>query len=329
MNSKTMKAVIVTKYGSPEVLELKEVAKPTPKDNEVLIKINATAVTTADSMMRRADPYISRFFLGFNRPKKPIIGTGMAGEIEAIGKDVTLFKVGDQVFGLTGLNFSANAEYVCLDEQGVLVHKPTNMTFEEAAPVCDGALTSFNFLRDIANVQPGQKVLINGASGSLGTSAIQLAKLFGAKVTGVCGPKNLNMVTALGADYVIDYHKEDFTKNGQTYDVIFDTVGKSSFSKCKNSLTENGQYLSPVLTVPLLFQMMGTSLFGTKKAKFSATGIRPVPELRALLGELTELFKAGEITSVMDRVYSLTQVVDAHRYVDSGHKRGNIAIKVA
>lgn len=324
-----MKAIVCTKYGSPDFLQLQNVDKPIPKDNEVLIKVNATIVTAADSMMRRADPFISRFFLGFLKPKNPIIGTGLAGEIEAIGPAVKLFKVGDRVFGESLLKFGANAEYVCIPEEGVLTIKPDNIPFEVLATVCDGPLTSLNFLKNIANIKAGHRVLINGASGSLGTAAVQLAKHFGAEVTGVCSSKNLDLVKALGATKVIDYTKDDFTKNGLKYDIVFDTVGKSSFSKCKKVLTKNGIYLSPVLDFTLLFQMMWTSIIGHKKAMFSATGIQAVPELLKLLNELKELIVAGKLKSIIDRRYSLEEVADAHRYVDTGHKRGNVIINVS
>ncbi len=321
-----MKAIVCTRYGSPDVLQLEEVEKPAPKRNEVLIKVYAASVTAADGMMRKGSPFYARLFIGLWRPKHPIPGTGFAGEIEAVGKDVQRFKQGDRVFGETGLNFGANAEYVCVSEEGVLATLPNNVTYEEAAPACDGALTSLNFLKDIGQIQGGQRVLINGASGSLGSSAVQIAKYFGAEVTGVCSTTNLEMVKSLGADKVIDYTKEDFTKTGHTYDIIFDTVGKSSFQRCKGSLTQQGVYLSPVLKMPLLFQMLWTSKIGSKKAKFSATGIRPVSELRILLKELTALIEAGKIRPVIDRRYALEQTAAAHRYVDKGHKKGNVVI---
>ena len=329
MNSPKMKAIIVTQYGSPEVLQMKEVPKPSPEANEVLIKIHATAVTAADSMMRRADPFISRFFLGFKRPKQAIPGTGFAGVIEAVGEDVLNFQIGDAVFGETAFHFSAHAEYVCVPEAGVLLKKPAEISFEEAAPVCDGALTSMNFLESLGKIQSWQKVLINGASGSLGTAAVQLARSYGAEVTGVCSTANVELVKSLGADHVIDYTREDFTQNGQQYDLIYDTVGKSSFSKCKNVLTENGKYLSPVLKLPLLFQMIRTSLMGKKKALFSATGTLPAEKLRNMLKEVRELMEAGELKSVIDQRFSLAEIVEAHRYVDGGRKRGNVVIQVA
>lgn len=321
-----MKAIVCTKYGSADVLQLKEVEKPTPKDNEVLVKVFASSVTAADSMMRQGTPFYGRFFIGLMKPKNPITGTGFAGVIEAVGKEVRLFKIDDSVFGETGVGFSTNAEYVCLPDEGVLVTLPNNMTFEEAAPICDGALTSLSFLKDIGKIQSGQRVLINGASGSLGSSAVQIAKYFGAEVTGVCSTTNLDMVKSLGSEVVIDYTKEDFTNSSQPYDIIFDTVGKSSFSRCKNSLTKNGVYLSPVLGLPLLLQMIWTSLVGNKKAKFSATGIRPASELRVLLNELTKSIEAGKIRSVIDRCYPLEHVAEAHRYIDKGHKKGNVVI---
>jgi NADPH:quinone reductase-like Zn-dependent oxidoreductase len=323
-----MKAIVYTEYGSPDVLQLKEVEKPTVKNHEVLIRIYATTATPSDCANRKGDPFISRFFTGLIRPKNPIPGVELAGEIEAVGKDVKLFKEGDQVFGSTETSFGAYAEYICLLEAGVVAIKPANMTYEEAAPVCDGALTAWNFLRDKANIQSGQKVLINGASGSVGTAAVQLAKYFGAEVTGVCSATNLELVKSLGADKVIDYTKEDFTKTGQTYDAIFDTVGKSSFSRCKGSLTQKGVYLSTAPTLAIMLQMLLTSKIGNKKVVFSATGLRPVPERLIFLKELKELIEAGKIKSVMDRRYPLEQTAEAHRYVETGHKKGNVVITV-
>lgn len=321
-----MKAIVCTKYGSPDVLQLKEVEKPVPKDNEVLIKVYSSSVTRADTMMRKGTPFYGRFFIGLTKPKNPITGTGFAGIIEDTGKAVKIFKKDDPVFGETGVGFSANAEYVCISENGLLTAKPENISFEEAASICDGALTSWCFLKDIGKIRSDQRILVNGASGSLGSAAVQIAKYFGAEVTGVCSSANSEMVKSLGADKVIDYTNEDFTRNDQKYDIIFDTVGKSSFSLCKDALKDDGAYLSPVLKFSLLLQMIRTSKFSKKKAKFSATGLRPVPELLAFLNELTKVIEAGKIKLIIDRKYPLEQTADAHRYIDTGHKKGNVVI---
>ena len=321
-----MKVIICTKYGSPDVLQLKEVEKPTPKDNEVLIRIFAAIVSPSDCVFRKGEPFIARFFSGLIRPKNSIPGEMLAGEIEAVGKDVKLFKKGDQVFGSTGMSLGAYAEYICLPEEGVLTIKPANLTYEDAATVCDGALTALPFLRDKGNIQSGQKVLINGASGSVGTAAVQLAKYYGAEVTGVCSTTNLELVKSLGADKVIDYTKEDFTQSGETYDVIFDAVGKSLFTRCKSSLTQRGVYLTTVPTLVIMLQMLWTSKIGSKRAIIAFTGLRPAREKTKDLIFLKELVEAGKIKSVIDRRYPLEQTAEAHRYVETGHKKGNVVI---
>ena len=323
-----MKAIVCTQYGSPEVLELQNIEKPIPKEDDVLVKIYAASVTTADTIMRTGKPLFGRLFLGLTKPKYPITGTGFAGVIESIGIGVNKFKVGDKVFGESLFGFGTNAEYVCVPQCGVMVSKPESISFKEAAPICDGALTSINFLKCIANIKPGQKILINGASGSLGTAAVQLAKYFGAEVTGVCSYNNIEMVTELGADKVIDYHQQDFTKLEQTYDVIYDTVGTLSFSHCKLSLEKNGQFISPVLSFGLLIQVVWRSLFGDKKVKFAATGVKPTKELLLLVNELKPLFEKNKIQTVIDREYKIEDIIDAHNYIDNGHKKGNILITI-
>ncbi|MEQ8361889.1 MAG: NAD(P)-dependent alcohol dehydrogenase [Cyclobacteriaceae bacterium] len=323
-----MKAIVATKYGSPEVFQLKEIAKPTPKANEVLVRIHASSVTAADTMMRRGTPFYGRLFIGLLKPNNPIPGTGFAGVVEAVGTDVTHFTEGDAVFGESIFGAGTNAEYVCVAENGIIISKPANISFAEAASICDGPLTSLNFLKNLASIQPGQKVLVNGASGSLGTAAIQLAKYFEAKVTGVCSTNNVELVKSLGADHVIDYTQEDFTKSNTRYDVIYDTVGKSSYSQAKKVLTANGAYISPVLNMTLLLQMMCTSLVGKKKAKFSATGILPLPALRDFLYEIRAMICAGYLKSIVDKEFSLEQIAEAHAYVDNGHKRGNVVLSM-
>jgi len=323
-----MKAIVYTKYGPPEVLKIEEVDKPVPEDNEVLIKIHATAVTSEDCTFRKGDQFKARLFvpgLGLIRPKKHILGMYLAGEIEAAGKDVKRFKEGDSVYG-NAPRWGANAEYICLPEDEALAMKPATITYEEAAAVCGGVLTALPFIRDKGHIQSGQKVLIYGASGSVGTSAVLLARYFGGEVTGVCSTANLELVKSLGADKVIDYTKEDFTKSGKTYDIIFDAVGKSSFSRCKSSLKQRGIYLTTVPTLALLLQMLWTSKIGSKRAMIAFTGLRPPSEKTKDLVFLRELIESGKFKAVIDRTYPFEKMAEAHRYVDQGHKKGNVVI---
>lgn len=320
-----MKAILCPEYGSPDVLQFKEAEKPAPKDNEVRIRVYAAIVTQADCSFRKADPFMIRIVFGLTRPKFPILGVELAGEIEAVGKDIKIFKEGDQVFGMSNANFGAYAEFKCLSESAPLAIKSAAMTYVEAAAICDGATTALTFLRDTANVQRGQKVLINGASGAVGAYAVQLAKYYGAEVTGVCSAVNSEWVKTLGASKTIDYTKEDFTQNGERYDVIFDTVGKRSFSQCKGSLTQKGVYLTTVPSLAVMAQMAWTAKIGSKKAVFVAAGLKQNKENLIFL---RELFEAGKIKAVIDRCYPLEQTAEAHRYVEIGHKKGNVVITI-
>jgi NADPH:quinone reductase-like Zn-dependent oxidoreductase len=323
-----MKAIVCTRYGPPDVLEIQEVAKPTPKEGEIFVKVSTTTVTAGDSRMRSftVPPSLwlpARLALGFRKPKKPVLGMELAGEVESVDKDVTRFKVGDLVFASTiEHNLGGYAEYICLPEDGLIATRPGELTPEEAVTLPIGGRTALYFLRE-ANIQKGDKVLIYGASGSVGTFAVQLAKYFGAEVTGVCSTANLELVKSLGADRVIDYTKEDFTKNGELYDAIFDTVGKISYSKGIKSLKEDGAYLHAVAVPGITMRMRWTSMTSDKKT----VGGGPPPEAEDLVF-LTELMEAGVIKPVIDKCYPLEQIVDAHRYVDTRRKKGNVVITV-
>lgn len=331
-----MKAIVYEKYGPPDVLQLKEVGTPTPGISEVLIKIHATTVTAADYRFRAFKIPSPLFWLpaklamGIIKPRNPILGMNFAGEIEAVGEKVTLFKKGDQVFGTSGTAFGTYAEYTCLLETGAITAKPAGVTYEEAAAIPFGALSALYFLRDKVTIKRGQKVLIYGASGSVGTASVQLAKYYGAEVTGVCSSANVKMVKSLGADKVVDYTKEKFTDNSETYDVIFDTVGKTSFLRCKNSLNDNGRYVTAVFGMTQIIQMLWTSYVGHRNPKGRKKVICGVAgdRLEDLLF-IKKLMKAGKINAVIDRRYPLEQTAEAHRYADTGHKKGNLVLTLS
>lgn len=323
-----MKAVCLLKYGRPEVLQIKEMPLPQYYADEVLIKIEAASITTADSIMRSGTPWIARLAVGLFKPKNPITGTGFSGVVEKVGNEVKGFKVGDRVFGETTLGFGAHAEYVAVKGDGLVLHMPDNIQFEDAAPLCDGALTSYNFIHRQAKLNSQQKILIIGAAGSLGTAAIQIAHQIGSHVTAVCSTSNFSMVKSLGADESIDYTQTDFTKQNQQYDVIFDTVGKYSMLKCCQILKEGGLYMSPVISFSLFIQMMATKVFGSKKALFCATGLLKPEVLRPMLKEIRRTITSGIYNPMVTRRYSLYQMAEAHRYIETGHKQGNIVLQV-
>lgn len=301
-----MKAIVYEQYGSPEVLQIKEVNKPVPGKKEILIKVHATTVCTGDWKMRKADPIAARFYNGLIKPRRiNILGMDLSGEVEAVGKDVKRFKQGDLVFGSADLKFGTYAQYRCLPENGVVAIKPTNMTLEEAAAVPFGGLGAFQYFRK-ANIQRGQKVLINGGSSSTGSYAVQFARHFGAEVTAVCSTRNFDLMKSLGADHVIDYKKEDFSQNGEQYDFIFDAVGKTTKAQCRKSLAPNGTFATI---------MKGGSSNKKKRAE----------DLRYIKG----IIEAGEIQAVIERRYPMEQIVEAHHYVEQGHKTGNVVITIA
>jgi NADPH:quinone reductase-like Zn-dependent oxidoreductase len=330
-----MRAAVFTQYGPPEVLSIKDVVKPTPKDNEILVKVHATYVGFGDLMVRNLRSYGPRKFtmpaplwlpvrlmFGFRKPKKQILGAQLAGEVEAIGKDVTRFKVGDAVFAYVGENFGANAEYIRIAETAKVALKPSNLSFEEAATVPYGGLMALSMMRS-ANIRRGDKVLINGASGSIGSFAVQFAKHHGAEVTGVCGTPRVDFVKWLGADHVIDYTKQDFTTTGETYDLIFDVMRKTTFGRCKRSLKPHGRYMLVSFKTRNLLQMLWTSLRGGKKVRCVLSSETPADLVR-----IRELVETGEIKTLVDRSFPLEQIVEAHRYAESGQKKGPVVVTV-
>jgi NADPH:quinone reductase-like Zn-dependent oxidoreductase len=317
-----MRAVVFDRYGPADVLRLDDVERPVPKQNEVLVKVCATTVNRTDTGVRQGEPVFSRFVSGFPRPRWKILGTELAGEVESAGPAVTEFKAGDQVFGVNAWRFGAHAEFVCMPASAALAHKPAGVSFEEAAAVCDGAILALGCLRP-AELRKGKTILIYGASGSIGTAGIQLAKHFGADITAVCSTKNVDTVRSLGANQVIDYTQEDFTTNGQTYDVIFDAVGKHSFQRSKASLNPGGMYLATDHLRNLALALW-TSRIGTKKVVF------PIPPryTKKDVQFLGQLIEAGQYRAVIDRCYPLEQVIDATRYVETEQKTGNVVLTV-
>ena len=320
-----MKAMIYTQYGPPEVVQLKEVENPIPKDNEVFIKVHATTVNRTDCGFRSAEYFIVRFYSGLLRPKNKTLGNEFAGEIEAIGKGVRSFKPGDKVFGYNDKTFGAHAEYMVMPEDGSITTMPSNLTYDEAAPMIEGAHYALCDIR-AAKIQSGQKVLINGATGAIGSAAVQIVRYFGAEVTAVCDTKNVELVRSLGAHEVIDYTKQDFTKIKQTFDVVFDAVGKSSFGKCKPLLKKKGIYMSTELGYMSQnpFLAIVTPLLGGKKLLF------PIPTIsKEDVVFFKELLDAGKYKPVIDRQYPLEQIAEAYRYVETGQKIGNVVITIA
>ena len=323
-----MRAIVYDRYGPPDVLALKEVPKPVPADDEVLIRVHATVATPSDCAFRKAEPFIVRFYTGLTRPKNPILGTVAAGIVAAVGSAVTRFKPGDRVFGASNERFGCYADYVAIPEDGILTRMPDGMSFDEAASISEGFLTALPFLRDKGEIAAGTTLLINGGSGNIGVNAIQIAKHFGAAVTAVCSTANVDLVRSLGADDVVDYTKEDFTRSGRTWDVVFDAVAKSTFAACENVLSESGIYLVTAVSPTILFQVLWTRMRGGRQARNAATGLRKASEQVADMQLLKELYGAGRLKAVIDRRYPLEEIAAAQRHVETGHKRGSVVIAV-
>jgi len=319
-----MKAAAYRSYGSPDVVTAVEVPRPVPRDDEILVRVHAATVGIVDSLARRGQPRYARFYFGLRRPRSPVLGTDFAGRVEAAGPAVTGFGVGDRVFGTLAPRFGAHAEYVCLSGQAAVDHMPANVSYAEAAALAD--TTALCFLRDKARLRPGQTIVINGASGAVGAAAVQLARHFGATVTGVCSGPNTDLVGKLGAESVVDYTQADFTRAGRAYDVIFDVAGTSSFGRCRPALNSGGSYLTTAPSPAILMQMPWTARFGSRKAVVAFTGLRPAGDKRRDLGYIRELAEANALAPVIEACYPLERIADAYRRVDAGHKQGNVVV---
>ena len=327
-NNSTMKALASRRYGGPDVVTIEEVGKPVPQAGELLVRNHASVVTAAMCHARAGREFSTRLYFGLSKPKWPILGTNFSGVIEAVGSSVTRFRVGDQVAGTNATNFGAFAEYLVVAENGAVVPRPANLSDSQAVAVFDGAVTALPFLRECAQLQKGQSILINGASGAVGTAAIQLAKYFGATVTAVCSTANLSLTKTLGADVVIDYTSDDFTANLDSYDIIFDTVATSSFSRSRRALNRDGIYLTTVPSPAILAQMLWTSRIGRKRAAIAFTGLAKSAELVKNLAFIAELAETGRFVPVIGATYPIEDAADAHRLVDTGHKTGSAVITI-
>jgi NADPH:quinone reductase-like Zn-dependent oxidoreductase len=322
-----MKAIVCEEYGPPEVLQLREVERPVPRENELLIRVHAVFVGPEDTMQRTGKPYFVRGFIGLTRPRKPILGNEFAGEVVAVGQAATRFKRGDRVFGVTGAGFGCYAEYVCMPEAGLVSLKPPELSDEEVAPVC-GALAAWDLLKATADTRRGQKVLVYGASGNTGLAAVQVAKVLGAEVTGVCSSSNFELVKSLGADHVVAGTLEEAARNGATYDVILDVSGRPPAFEFAKLLGKEGFYLTRYPTISILLQTFLSSRCKGRKVMFSATGLKPVSERSIFLGEVIQLWKAGKVRTVIDTSFSLEQMVEAHRHVERGLEKGNVVVSI-
>ncbi|WP_122073212.1 NAD(P)-dependent alcohol dehydrogenase [Pseudophaeobacter sp. EL27] len=325
--TETFRAWAIPHYGPTEVLQAVTTRLTAPQGQQLQIEIKASAVTRADCMMRAGEPQFARAFLGLKHPRNNLLGTGLSGLVTAIGPEVKGFAIGDSIFGESGLHFSANASHICLDESALLLKKPENLSHAEASTLCDGPLTSLHFLTRVTRLRPGARLLVLGGSGSLGSAAIQIARHLGAEVSATCSARNADLVTALGAHHVIDYNRIDIADTARTYDVIYDTLGISSYGRLRNNLAPQGRYLCPVLSGELLRAALKTALWGGRKARFSAAGMQTTSHLRGLLTQLLSLTRSGALTPLMDRDYPLADLITAQRYVETGRKTGNVVLR--